>query len=211
MANGEDRFIEAIADGEARQVLQIVNRGIVSGNLLTGKRDISGDLTRSDLAVKNAVGGLDCKIVGSYNQRMQTVFSVASHGFENQPEKDLTGGGQKEKANATEDDEQAGKLLVAVKEHGDEGDDVGCCASYKNSAGLSGTGEESLRRGQPVPGGNESPRDAGEEQQDYVGSPIGRSRRMRKNCGEEAEIGSDGESARRQKKDHALQNEFNEI
>src|SRR5882672_5697088 len=101
MANGEDRFIEAIADGEARQVLQIVNRGIVSGNLLTGKRDISGDLTRSDLAVKNAVGGLDCKIVGSNNQRMQTIFSVASHGFENQPEKDLTGDGQKEKANAT--------------------------------------------------------------------------------------------------------------
>jgi hypothetical protein len=211
MANGEDRFIEAIADGEARQVLKIVNRSIVSGNSLTGKRDISGDLARGDLAVKNAVGGLDCKIVGSNNQRMQTVFSIASQGFENQPEKDLTGDGQNEKANATQDDEQAGKLFVAVKKHGDESDDVGCCASYKNSAGLSGTGEESLWSGQPVPCGNESPRDAGEEKQDYVGSPIGRSRRRRKNCGEEAEIGSDGESARRQKKDHALQNEFNQI
>jgi hypothetical protein len=142
---------------------------------------------------------------------MQAIFSVASHGFENQPEKDLTGDGQKEKANATQDDEQAGKLFVAVKEHGDECDDVGCCARYKNSAGLSGTSEESLRSGQPVPCGDESPRDASEEKQDYVGSPIGRSRRRRKNCGEKTEIGSDGESARRQKKDHALQNEFNEI
>jgi hypothetical protein len=62
---------------------------------------------------------------------MQAIFSVASHGFENQPEKDLTGDGQKEKANATPDDEQEGKLFVAVKEHGEECDDVGRCASYK--------------------------------------------------------------------------------
>ena len=107
MANGKNRFVEATADGEARQVSQIVNRSIVSGNSLTGKCDISGDLARGDRALENSIGGLDCKIAGSNNRRMQTVFSVASHGFENQPEKDLTGDGQKEKANATQDDEQA--------------------------------------------------------------------------------------------------------
>jgi hypothetical protein len=61
MANREHRFIEAIADGEARQVLEIINRSIVGGNLPTKKRDVSSDLARGDLAVKNTIGGLDCK------------------------------------------------------------------------------------------------------------------------------------------------------
>jgi len=142
MANGKNRFVEATADGEARQVSQIVNRSIVSGNSLTGKCDISGDLARGDRALENSIGGLDCKIAGSNNRRMQTVFSVASHGFENQPEKDLTDGGQKEKANATQDDEQAGKLFVAVKEHGDERCGLWFACQFRGCGG----GKLSVRR-----------------------------------------------------------------
>jgi hypothetical protein len=142
---------------------------------------------------------------------MQAIFTVATHGFQNQAKENLTGSGKEKKANATEDDEQARERLIAVEKHGDQRHNVSRHAGHGNSTRLSAAGEKALWRGQSVFCGNESPGDAGKKQKGYVGSPIGFGGRRREEGSVEAQVSGDAESACRQKKHNELQNEFHQI